>query len=45
MPDILHRVGIKSSSPNDTYKALTTHRGPRRLVDARTRKAKARSAA
>ena len=24
MPDILHRVGIKSSSPNDAYKALTT---------------------
>ena len=23
MPDILHRVGIKSSSPNDAYKALT----------------------
>ena len=27
MPDILHRVGIKSSSPNDTYKALTTCEG------------------
>jgi uncharacterized protein YndB with AHSA1/START domain len=27
MPDILHRVGIKSSSPNDTYKALTTIEG------------------
>jgi uncharacterized protein YndB with AHSA1/START domain len=27
MPDILHRVGIKSSSPNDTYKALTTFEG------------------
>jgi uncharacterized protein YndB with AHSA1/START domain len=24
MPDILHRVGIKSSSPKDAYKALTT---------------------
>ncbi len=24
MPDILHKVGIKSSSPNDVYKALTT---------------------
>jgi uncharacterized protein YndB with AHSA1/START domain len=24
MPDILHRVGIKSSSPNDAYKALTS---------------------
>jgi uncharacterized protein YndB with AHSA1/START domain len=24
MPDILHRVGIKSSSPNEVYKALTT---------------------
>lgn len=23
MPDILHRIGIKSSSPNDAYKALT----------------------
>lgn len=27
MPDILHRVGIKSSSPKDTYKALTTREG------------------
>jgi uncharacterized protein YndB with AHSA1/START domain len=27
MPDILHRVGIKSSSPKDTYKALTTCEG------------------
>jgi len=27
MPDILHRVGIKSSSPKDTYKALTTVEG------------------
>jgi uncharacterized protein YndB with AHSA1/START domain len=27
MPDILHKVGIKSSSPNDTYKALTTCEG------------------
>jgi hypothetical protein len=27
MPDILHRVGIKSSSPNDAYKALTTLKG------------------
>jgi uncharacterized protein YndB with AHSA1/START domain len=24
MPDILHRVGIKSPSPQETYKALTT---------------------
>lgn len=24
MPDILHRVGIKSASPDATYKALTT---------------------
>ena len=24
MPDILHKVGIKSSSQNDVYKALTT---------------------
>lgn len=27
MVDILHRVGIKSTSPNDTYKALTTCEG------------------
>jgi len=27
MPDIIHRVGIKSSSPKDTYKALTTREG------------------
>lgn len=27
MPDILHRVGIKSSPPKDTYKALTTREG------------------
>ncbi len=27
MPDIIHRVGIKSSSPRDTYKALTTREG------------------
>ena len=27
MADILHRVGIKSASPNDTYKALTTCEG------------------
>jgi len=27
MPDILHRVGIKASSPKDTYKALTTCEG------------------
>jgi len=27
MPDILHRVGIKSSSLNDVYKALTTREG------------------
>jgi hypothetical protein len=27
MPDILHRVAIKSSSPNDTYNALTTREG------------------
>jgi uncharacterized protein YndB with AHSA1/START domain len=27
MPDILHRVGIKSSSPDNTYKALTTLEG------------------
>ena len=24
MPDILHKVGIRSSSPSDVYKALTT---------------------
>jgi uncharacterized protein YndB with AHSA1/START domain len=27
MPDILHRVGIKSSSPDGTYHALTTIEG------------------
>ena len=27
MSDILHRVGIKSSSLNDAYKALTTREG------------------
>jgi uncharacterized protein YndB with AHSA1/START domain len=27
MPDILHKVGIKSSSPRDVYKALTTPEG------------------
>jgi uncharacterized protein YndB with AHSA1/START domain len=27
MPDILHKVGIKSPSPNDVYKALTTIEG------------------
>lgn len=27
MPDILHRVGIKSSSPAETFKALTTCEG------------------
>ena len=27
MPDILHRVGIKSSSPEGVYKALTTVEG------------------
>jgi uncharacterized protein YndB with AHSA1/START domain len=27
MPDILHRVGIKSSSPRDVYNALTTLEG------------------
>jgi uncharacterized protein YndB with AHSA1/START domain len=27
MPDILHRVGIKSSSPETTYQALTTIEG------------------
>jgi len=27
MPDILHRVGIKSSSPDGTYQALTTLEG------------------
>jgi uncharacterized protein YndB with AHSA1/START domain len=27
MPDILHRVGIKASSPDGTYKALTTCEG------------------
>jgi uncharacterized protein YndB with AHSA1/START domain len=27
MPDILHKVGIKSSSPDNVYKALTTVEG------------------
>ena len=27
MPDILHRVGIKSASPDATYEALTTRAG------------------
>jgi uncharacterized protein YndB with AHSA1/START domain len=27
MPDILHMVGIRSSSPDDTYRALTTVEG------------------
>lgn len=27
MTDILHRVGIKSSSLDETYKALTTREG------------------
>jgi len=27
MPDILHRIGIKSSSPKNTYQALTTCEG------------------
>jgi uncharacterized protein YndB with AHSA1/START domain len=27
MPDILHRIGIKSSSPKEAYKALTTFEG------------------
>lgn len=27
MPDILHKVGIKSASPNDAYKALATIEG------------------
>lgn len=27
MADILHRIGIKTSSPNDVYQALTTQNG------------------
>jgi uncharacterized protein YndB with AHSA1/START domain len=27
MPDILHKVGVKTSSPNDVYQALTTLKG------------------
>ena len=27
MPDILHKVGIKSASPHDAYQALTTREG------------------
>jgi hypothetical protein len=41
MVDIIHKVGIKSSSPKDVYKALTTLEG----LSAWTRKGKARSAA
>ena len=33
MADILHRVGIKSSSL-DTYKAVTTREGPNPSVEA-----------
>ena len=35
MPDILHKVGIKSSPRNDVYKALATVARPFRLVDER----------
>ena len=45
MPDILHKVGIKSSSLDDVYKALTTRRRSFGLVDDATREEKARSAA
>jgi hypothetical protein len=43
MPDILHTIGIKSSSLNDAYKALTTREGlpPGGRT---TRKGKAKSA-
>ena len=45
MPDILHKVGIKSSSLDDAYKALATRRRSFHLVDERTRVGKAKSAA
>ena len=44
MPDILHKVGIKSASLDDVYKALTTVEGLSAGGRA-TRRAKARSAA
>ena len=37
MPDILHKVGIKSSSPADVYKALTTVDGLSRWWTSDTR--------
>ena len=35
MPDILHKVGIKSSSLDNVYKALATVEGLSQLVDVR----------
>src|SRR5580704_15020318 len=37
MPDILHKVGIKSSSPDNVYKALTTVEGLSRWWTSDTR--------
>jgi hypothetical protein len=44
MADILHRVGIKSSSLNDAYKALSTREGLFPPGGRTTRKGKAKSA-
>ena len=45
MPDILHKVGIKSSSLDDVYQALATRRRSFRAGGRPTRKGKAKSAA
>jgi uncharacterized protein YndB with AHSA1/START domain len=37
MPDILHKVGIKSSSPDDVYEALTAIAGLSRWWTSDTR--------
>jgi uncharacterized protein YndB with AHSA1/START domain len=37
MPDILHKVGIKSSSPDNVYKALATVEGLSRWWTSDTR--------
>ena len=44
MPDILHKVGIKSSSLDDVYKALATVEGVSAWSTSDTRE-RARSAA
>ena len=45
MVDILHRVGVKNSSPDKVYDALDHARRPGRLVDRATPTGPARSAA